>query len=87
MIQRLYQSLKKTQPELFTKRGEASTENVNSDASSTAETNSPIETDEVDDLDEPEEIIQLTPAMEHAEILYQQGMKLINMTMNRQYDR
>ena len=90
MIQQLYQTLKKTQPELFTKRSAASTDETNTDQLFSGDTTKPstneeaLETADIDD--EPEEILPLTPAMEHANTLYHQAMKLINVTINRQYD-
>jgi hypothetical protein len=41
-----------------------------------------IEEDESDQ----EEIIPLTPEMEHANTLFDQATKLINVTINRQYE-
>ena len=92
MIQQLYQTLKKTQPELFAKRSASSADGANTDQAFPGDTATPsssmneelLETDDVDDAQE--EILPLTPEMEHANTLYHQAMKLINVTMNRQYD-
>lgn len=43
--------------------------------------------EEYDDLyDEDIEDIDETPEMKHANLLYHQAMKLINVTINRQYE-
>jgi hypothetical protein len=90
MIQELYQTLKKTQPQLFTKSSQidkTSIENLNNQQSTTDNNpNEDIEEDEEIEVEEEEEIIPLTPEMEHANTIYNQAMKLINVTNNRQYD-
>jgi hypothetical protein len=86
MIQELYQTLKKTQPHLFTKSSQKDknpTDNLNDPQSTT---DADIKQDIEEDDSEPEEIIPLTPEMEHANTLYDQAMKLINVTINRQYE-
>ena len=88
VIQQLYQTLKKTQPQLFTKQtriDKSSTENFNHDKQTSTDT-TPIEETEDEEENDEEEILPLTPEMEHANILYHQAMKLINVTINRQYE-
>ena len=79
MIQQLYQTLKKTQPELFTKR-------TSSTAAAGGEIDKAPATE--DTFDDDSEVIEepelLTPEMQHANTLYHQAMKLINVTTNRQ---
>jgi len=87
MIQQLYQTLKKTQPELFTKS--LRTDDQSSSTTTTTDTNSNevIDEDEnVEEEEEVEEIVTLTPEMEHANTLFEQANKLINVTFNRQYE-
>lgn len=81
MIQDLYQTMKKTQPHLFTKS--SGKENLNDKQPSTEESSNQEETKEDDDK---EEIIPLTPEMQHADNIYHQAMKLINVTINRKYE-
>jgi hypothetical protein len=86
MIQQLYQTLKKTQPELFTKKSRIDDQS----STTTTDMNSNEEIDEeeneVVEEDEEEEIVALTPEMERANLLFDQANKLINVTFNRQYD-
>jgi hypothetical protein len=88
MIQQLYQTLKKTQPELFTKS--LRTDDQSSSTTTTTDTNSNEVIDEDDNEEEEEEveeeIVTLTPEMEHANTLFEQANKLINVTFNRQYE-
>jgi hypothetical protein len=86
MIQQLYQTLKKTQPELFTKSLRTDDQ---SSSTTTTDTNSNEVIDEDDNEEEEaevEEIVTLTPEMEHANTLFEQANKLINVTFNRQYE-
>jgi hypothetical protein len=86
MIQQLYQTLKKTQPHLFTKslqKDKNPTDNLN-DQPLLTDTNTKEEIEE--DESDQEEIIPLTPEMEHANTLFDQATKLINVTINRQYE-
>ncbi|CAF1549928.1 unnamed protein product [Rotaria sp. Silwood1] len=83
MIQDLYQTLKKTQPHLFTKPSR--TDSLNDKQSSIDDKNFNQELKE-DDNNDVEEIISLTPEMEHANTIYHQAIKLINVTVNRQYE-
>jgi hypothetical protein len=78
MIQQLYQTLKKTQPQLFTK-------SYGTDKTLTDDTQSTIDTNSNEEIDE-EENLPLTPEMEHANTIYDQANKLINITFNRQYE-
>ncbi|CAF5059998.1 unnamed protein product, partial [Rotaria socialis] len=57
----------------------------NVDLSSEDESNSDSEEKDGDDGDENIET-PLTPEIEHANMLYHQAMKLINVTINRQYE-
>ncbi|CAF4271227.1 unnamed protein product, partial [Rotaria sp. Silwood2] len=82
MIQDLYQTLKKTQPQLFTKSSR--TDNSN-DKQPLTDKISTEELKEDDDSDE-EEIVPLTPEMERANTIYHQAIKLINVTVNRQHE-
>ncbi|CAF4935199.1 unnamed protein product, partial [Rotaria magnacalcarata] len=68
-----------TRPHLFTKATR------NDDKELPADTNSNEETKDVDETDE-EENIPLTPEMDRANNIYHQAMKLINVTVNRQYE-
>ncbi|CAF4252753.1 unnamed protein product [Rotaria socialis] len=79
MIQDLYQTIKTTRPHLFTKATR------NDDRELPADTNLNEETKDVDETDE-EENIPLTPEMDRANNIYHQAMKLINVTVNRQYE-
>lgn len=86
MIQQLYQTLKKTQPHLFTKT--ARTDRMPLDSQETNE-DSEIPVDENEDEDEEaeeEEVIPLTPEMQQANALFDQANRLMNVTINRQYD-
>ncbi len=83
MIQQLYQTLKKTQPQLFTKSF-GTDKTLIDDTQSTIDTNSNEEIEE-DEINE-EENLPLTPEMEHANTIYDQANKLINITFNRQYE-
>jgi SEL1 protein len=86
IIQQLYQTLKKAQPELFTKKSRIDDQS----STTTTDMNSNEEIDEeeneVVEEDEEEEIVALTPEMERANLLFDQANKLINVTFNRQYD-
>jgi len=88
MIQQLYQTLKKTQPQLFTKSSRMSRDEQQT-ATDTIDENEEI-VDEVveeeEEEDEQEEIVQLTPEMQRANTLFDQANKLINATTNRQYN-
>ena len=94
MVQELYQTLKRTRPHLFTKTpriNEISADNSNSEQLST-DANSNKESEEGrsnddDDSDDNDEIISLTPEMEQANKIYHEAMKLINVTINRQYQK
>jgi len=83
MIQQLYQTLKKTQPQLFTKSSGMDKTSTD-DTESTINTNSNEEIEE-DEINE-EENFPLTPEMEQANKIYDQANKLINITFNRQYE-
>jgi hypothetical protein len=83
MIQQLYQTLKKTQPQLFTKSSQIDKTSID-DQQSTTETNSNEEIPE-EENEEEEEILPLTPEMEQANSIFDQANKLINITLNRQY--
>lgn len=84
MIQQLYQTLKKTQPGLFTR----TKTNTPVDDPSESTTDQPtIEPFEDDEEENEEEINPLTPEMERAHGLFDQANKLINVTFNRQYDK
>ena len=93
MIQQLYQTLKKTQPGLFTRTATKKTLNDQSpnpsiDQSTNEEVEEIDENDgDIDEEVEQEAIIPLTPEMERANGLFDQGQKFINVTFNRQYDR
>lgn len=87
MIQDLYQTIKKTQPHLFTKSSSTDSTNdkqLNIDNTANYDTKDSEEID-VDD-GEQEENIPLTPEMERANTIYHQAMKLINVTINRKYE-
>jgi hypothetical protein len=86
MIQQLYQTLKKTQPQLFTKSSQIDKTSID-DQQSTTETNSneEIPEEENEEEEEEEEILPLTPEMEQANSIFDQANKLINITLNRQY--
>ncbi len=91
MIQQLYKTLKKTQPQLFTKSSRTDKTSIDDQQSTTTDTNSneevhEDENDDDDDDDDDEEIIPLTPEMEHANTLYHQANKLINISLNQQYE-
>jgi rRNA maturation endonuclease Nob1 len=86
MIQQLYQTLKKTQPELFTK-----TLQTDDQSSTTTDTNTSEEIyEEENEIEgeevEEEEVVVLTPEMERANTFFDQANRLINVTLNRQYD-
>lgn len=85
-IQQLYQMLKKTQPQLFTKTFvNPPGANTNTDDGNEEVENEIVEEEQMEDeLEEP--TVPLTPEMEHANTIYNQAMKLINGTANRQYD-
>ena len=85
MIQQLYQTLKKTQPDLFTKRASSSSSSSSTTVDDIDKAPSTEETFDDDNelIEEPE---VLTPEMQHANTLYHQAMKLINVTTNRQDD-
>ncbi|CAF0981859.1 unnamed protein product [Adineta ricciae] len=85
-IQQLYQMLKKTQPQLFTKTFvNPPGANTNTDEGNEEVENEIAEEEQVEDEQE-EPAVPLTPEMEHANTIYNQAMKLINGTGNRQYD-
>jgi hypothetical protein len=83
MIQQLYQTLKKTQPQLFTKSSQIDKTSID-DQQSTTDINSNEEIPE-EENEEEEEILPLTPEMEQANSIFDQANKLINITLNRQY--
>ncbi len=88
MIQQVYQTLKKTQPELFSKLS-PSDQSSTDDQQSTTDTNpdEEIQAEEEEEENEvEEEVVPLTPEMQHANTLYDQANKLINVTFNRQYE-
>ena len=85
MIQQLYQTLKKTQPGLFTRTTTKTP--VDGDPSESTTDQSIIEPFEDDEVENAEEISPLTPEMERANVLFDQANKLINVTFNRQYDK
>lgn len=85
MIQKLYQTLKKTQPGLFTRTTTKTP--VDGDPSESTTDQSTIELFEDDEEENEEEIKPLTPEMERANALFDQANKLINVTFNRQYDK
>lgn len=85
MIQKLYQTLKKTQPGLFTRTTTKTP--VDGDPSESTTDQSTIELFEDDEEENEEEINPLTPEMERANALFDQANKLINVTFNRQYDK
>lgn len=88
VIQQLYQTLKKTQPQLFTKLSQLDKTSTDDQQSSTDITADPEEeNEEIEEEEEvEEEVLPLTPEMEHANTLFHQANKLINVTLNRQYD-
>jgi hypothetical protein len=95
MIQQLYQTLKKTQPQLFKKSSQTDKTSTDDKQSiKVTNANQDIEGDENDDEEEiveeeeeeEEEIFPLTPEMEHANTIFDQANKLINVTLNRQYE-
>lgn len=94
MIQELYQTLKQTQPQLFTKLSQTDKTSTDDQASSTTETDTrdneneeEIVVDEEEEEEElVEEIIPLTPEMEQANTFFHQANRLINVTFNRQYE-
>jgi len=96
MIQQLYQTLKKTQPQLFKKSSQTDKTSTDDKQSiKVTNANQDIEGDENDDEEEvvveeeeeeEEEILPLTPEMEHANKIFDQANKLINVTLNRQYE-
>jgi hypothetical protein len=90
IIQQLYQTLKKAQPELFTKKSRIDDQSSTT-TTTTTDINSNEEIDEeenevVEEEEDEEEIVALTPEMERANSLFDQANKLINVTFNRQYD-
>lgn len=90
MIQQLYQTLKQNQPELFSRR--SSTKKSSKDPTEEIRTDQIDENDQIvveheeEEEEEIEENLPLTPEMEHANTLFHQGMKSINVTTNRQYE-
>jgi hypothetical protein len=86
MIQQLYKTLKVTQPQLFTKQVSTSKTRTHGLSSSTDSSvnDEPLEQDDIDE--QQEESVPLSPSMEHANTIYHQAMKMINVTINRQYD-
>ncbi|CAF3743498.1 unnamed protein product, partial [Rotaria sordida] len=86
MIQDLYQTIKKSQPHLFTKLSQKDNSNNKQSSIDKNSNQESKEEEEDDNNNNEEEIISLTPEMEHANTIYHQGIKLINVTINRQYE-
>lgn len=92
MIQQLYQTLKKTQPHLFAKSSRTSLDEQQTVTDAVDENDEVVNVNEEEEEEEEveedieEEVIPLTPEMQRANNLFDQANKLINVTVNRQYD-